>query len=251
MGIALSSAFYDEDEDQNEVEKARLKLKIDLFKVQKLVDCYILHAYAPMADVSALTSLFNHALKPNDQELIDATWFLFVDDDDQICFIQEILVCIVLLCDGPWNKRLEIIFDLFKCSGIEYMMHEDIVLAAQVIASSLCRLWRAPPISYNLLSELSESIADGAYTKLDKELDDGIDKKHFILWCSERFKENKNLASLESLTSLYEGDALNGLKRNNKKKNHDDIDIDNDVNNILHDEENEDDDGDIEDNDEN
>ena len=127
------------------------------------------------------------------------------------------------------------------------MMHEDIVLAAQVIASSLCRLWRAPPISYNLLSELSESIADGAYTKLDKELDDGIDRKHFILWASERFKESKNLASLDSLTSLYEGDALDGLKK--KKTNLDDDDDDDDENNIQNDEEENDeenDNGDIE-----
>ena len=244
MGIALSSAFYDEDEDQNEVEKARLKLKLDIVNVQKLVDSYLLHAYAPMADISVLTSLFNHGLQPYNQELIDACWFLFVDDDDQICFIQEILVCIILLCDGPYNKRLESIFDLFKCSGIEFMMHEDIVLAAQVIASALCRLWRAPPISFDLLSELSENIADGAYTKLDKELDDGIDRKHFILWASERFKESKNLASLDSLTSLYEGDALAGLKKKKKNLDDDDDDDDDDENNIQNDEEN--DNGDIE-----
>jgi hypothetical protein len=219
MGVALSSAFYDDDEDQNEVEKARLKLKIDVVQAQKLVDAYILHAYAPMADQSILTSLFNHAIESsNNSDLIDAAWFLFVDDDDQICFIQEVLVCLVLLCDGPWNKRLDCIFELFKCAGIDIMMHEDITLAAQVIASALCRLWRAPNISFDLLSELSEAIADGAFTKLDKELDDGIDRKHFVMWAADRFKENRNVASLESLTSLYQGDALTGLTRLKKKK---------------------------------
>jgi len=218
MGVALSSAFYDDDEDQNEVEKARLKLKIDVVKAQKLVDAYILHAYAPMADQSILTSLFNHAIESsNNSDLIDAAWFLFVDDDDQICFIQEVLVCLVLLCDGPWNKRLDCIFELFKCAGIDIMMHEDITLAAQVIASALCRLWRAPNISFDLLSELSEAIADGAFTKLDKELDDGIDRKHFVMWAADRFKESRNVASLESLTSLYQGDALTGLKKKKKE----------------------------------
>jgi hypothetical protein len=223
MGVALSSAFYDDDEDQNEVEKARLKLKIDVVKAQKLVDAYILHAYAPMADQSILTSLFNHVIESsNNSDLIDAAWFLFVDDDDQICFIQEVLVCLILLCDGPWNKRLDCIFELFKCAGIDIMMHEDITLAAQVIASALCRLWRAPNISFDLLSELSEAIADGAFTKLDKELDDGIDRKHFVMWAADRFKENRNVASLESLTSLYQGDALTGLKMKKKEEAWDD-----------------------------
>jgi hypothetical protein len=122
------------------------------------------------------------------------------------------------LSNGPWNKRLECIFDLFKCAGIDIMMHEDIMLAAQVVASALCRLWRAPNISFDLLSELSESIADGAFTKLDKELDDGIDRKSFVMWAADRFKENRNVASLESLTSLFQGDALSGLIKKEKKK---------------------------------
>lgn len=222
MGVALSSAFYDEDEDQNEVASARLKLKIDVVTAQKLVDAYILHAYAPMAEQSILTSLFNRAIQPeHSQELFDAAWFLFVDDDEQICFIQEVLVSLVLLSDGPWNKRLECIFDLFKCAGIDIMMHEDIMLAAQVVASALCRLWRAPNISFDILAELSESIADGAFTKLAKELDDGIDRKSFVMWAADRFKENRNVASLESLTSLFEGDALSGLKKKEKKESWD------------------------------
>lgn len=241
MGVVSSSTYYDDDEDKNEVEKSRLKLKIDIINAQKLVDAYILHAYAPMADKSILTSLFHTIVESNSNnvELIDAAWFLFVDDDEQICFIQEVLVCLVLLSDGPWNKRLECIFDLFKCGGIDIMMHEDITLAAQVIAAALCRLWRAPNISYDLLSELSEAIADGAFTKLDKNLDDGIDKKHFVMWAADRFKENRNIASIESLTSLFEGDALSGMKKKameNDKNDDDENDDDNDEQDELSDE---------------
>ena len=124
------------------------------------------------------------------------------------------------------------------------MMHEDITLAAQVIASALCRLWRAPNISFDLLSELSEAIADAAFTKLDKELDDGIDRKHFVMWAADRFKENRNVASLESLTSLYQGDALTGLKKK-KKEAWDDDNNDDQGDGEQEDDEQEDDEQDV------
>ena len=68
-------------------------------------------SYDKMAEKVILTLKLMYELNDNTTKF---NWFLFVDDDEQICFIQEVLVSLVLLSDGPWNKRLECIFDLFK-----------------------------------------------------------------------------------------------------------------------------------------
>ena len=73
---------------------------------------------------------------------------------------------LILLCDAPWKKRASLLFQVFQCIGTEEMGHEDFILAAQVIAVSLCRLWEAPMWNAKSLTTLSESIADNAFTKV-------------------------------------------------------------------------------------
>ena len=51
---------------------------------------------------------------------------------------------------------------------------------------------------------LSESIADYAYTKLDLELEEGIDLKTFVQWTEERFKVSRIVKNPESLRQLYD-----------------------------------------------
>lgn len=81
-------------------------------------------------------------------------------------YTQEVLVAIALLCDSTWNKRAGLLFNIFKCIGIEEMGHEDFILAAQIVAVSLCRIWCTANWDQSTLSTLSETIADNAFTKV-------------------------------------------------------------------------------------
>ena len=81
-------------------------------------------------------------------------------------YTQEVLVAIALLCDSPWNLRAKLIFNIFKCIGTEEMSYEDFILAVQVVVVSLCRLWKSNKWDTEVLTTVSESIADNAYTKV-------------------------------------------------------------------------------------
>eukprot|EP00600_Ochromonadales_sp_CCMP1393_P007018 CAMPEP_0174959646 /NCGR_PEP_ID=MMETSP0004_2-20121128/3291_1 /TAXON_ID=420556 /ORGANISM="Ochromonas sp., Strain CCMP1393" /LENGTH=79 /DNA_ID=CAMNT_0016207985 /DNA_START=377 /DNA_END=613 /DNA_ORIENTATION=+ len=79
------------------------------------------------------------------------------------------------------------------------MYHDDIVMAAHVIAMGLHRIWLVSEWDQEIWSPLTEAIADGAFAKMEKELEDGLTKEEFIRWATERFKESRSVASPEAL----------------------------------------------------
>jgi len=120
---------------------------------------------------------------------------------------QEVLVTFVLLCDAPWNKRLSLLFDLFKCSGVDELNHEDLQLAAQVAAAALFKLWRVEAHQIwdvDQMQSLTEGIADNAYLKLSMEYEEPLVKEKFVTWGLERFRESRTIATHQALLSLFE-----------------------------------------------
>ena len=85
-------------------------------------------------------------------------------------YVQEVLVTVVLLSRWSWNQRAGLLFNIFKCIGTEEMNHEDFILAAQVIAASLCRLWGCAKWESSSLADLSEHLADNAFTKVRQQI---------------------------------------------------------------------------------
>ena len=49
------------------------------------------------------------------------------------------------------------------------MSHDDFILAAQVAAASLCRLWGCAKWESSNLADLSEDLADNAFTKVRQQ----------------------------------------------------------------------------------
>ena len=140
------------------------------------------------------------------------------------CYIQEIMSCLILLSEESWRQRLSYLFDVFKCSGNDEMMYDEVVLAGQVVAMSLYRLWGSSSWDQAEWSHLTEGIADGAYAKvcdalmssvplhlkslffamqLEKDLEAGITKEEFVSWAMGRFKESRSVSSVESLVNLF------------------------------------------------
>jgi hypothetical protein len=127
-----------------------------------------------------------------------------------ILYTQEILVVIALLCDSSWKNRAGLLYNIFKCIGTENMGYEDFIFASQIVAKSLCKLWyynknnngkfhNDAKIDKNdtsnnnqedrnnrgnevmkwdadSMSILSEKIADNAYMKLDKDIEDTVEQ---------------------------------------------------------------------------
>jgi hypothetical protein len=119
------------------------------------------------------------------------------------CYVQEVLACLIMLSGDSWHVRLGLLFDALKGAGCSEISHDDIVLAAQVVGMALHRLWQAGRWEQEVWGPLCESVADGAFAKLEKELDEGISREDFVKWASERFKESRSVATPIALEQLY------------------------------------------------
>ena len=115
----------------------------------------------------------------------------------------QVLAVLVLLCDAPWNKRAELLYQCFKCIGTDAMSHEDVILAAQVVAVALCRLWGAPRWGSKTLTTLTVAIADNAFTKLEKDIVDHVGESDFVAWVTDRFRDSKTVGGPDALKTLY------------------------------------------------
>lgn len=79
-----------------------------------------------------------------------------------------------MLSDAPWHQRLAYLFDIFKCSSND-MAYDDVVMACQVVAMSLHRLWGLSvggEWDHSKWSKVNEAVADGAFTKVMKDCND-------------------------------------------------------------------------------
>ena len=84
-------------------------------------------------------------------------------------YVQEVLVTTVLLSRCSWSQRAGLLFNVFKCIGTEEMSHDDFILAAHAVVVSLCRLWGSARWESSSLADLSEALADNAFTKVHQK----------------------------------------------------------------------------------
>ncbi len=215
----------------------------------KLVSAYISHVYAPIIDEVSLRSMVYTALKPKDNridntneinKIINSSWKIFSDPLTNILQTQEMLSVIILLTDAPWNERLFLLFELFKCLGTDEMLHAgkykykynmykyicflfpfeyclhftftnlmflliiDIQMAAHTCASGLFKLWNVDKWEYDEFKTLTEDIADNAYLKVQKDIEEPILWSHFCMWAQERFKDSRTVATQEALLNVFQ-----------------------------------------------
>jgi len=71
----------------------------------------------------------------------------------------------VLISQASWHQRLSLLFDIFKCSSHE-VAYDDIVMACQVVAMALHKLWGISNWDHPKWSKVIETITDGAFIKV-------------------------------------------------------------------------------------
>ena len=185
-------------------------LRLDYADASLLVNAYQKHQFLSVVDLGGLQSLFQTAYgKRLTEDIKISSVFtscqqVFCTEEATTIFTQEVLSALVLLCHAPWSKRAGLFFRIYQCIGTEEMGHEDVILAAQIVSLSLCRVWECNRWTAKSLTNLSETIGDHAYTKLEKEIDDYIDHDNFVIWMMSRFHETKIIDSSETLKSLYQ-----------------------------------------------
>ena len=186
-------------------------LRLDYADAMLLVNAYQKHQFLSVIDLDGLTSLFHTAY--GHKRMIDdgrissvmtSCQQVFCASEATILYTQEVLSALVLLCHASWSQRAGLLFRIFQTIGTEEMGHEDVILAAQIVPIALCKVWDVPRWTAKSLTNLSETIGDHAYTKLEKEIDDYIDRDNFVTWIVERFRESKTVATSEMLKSLYQ-----------------------------------------------
>lgn len=133
------------------------------------------------------------------------------------CYIQEIMSCLILLSEESWRQRLSYLFDVFKCSGNDEMMYDEVVLAGQVVAMSLYRLWGSSSWDQAEWSHLTEGIADGAYAKVCDALMSSVPLHLKSLFCDavgERPGGRNNQGRVRQLgDGPFQGVSVSFLRR--------------------------------------
>lgn len=218
MGVTFSSEPPENDSQTTSqlsfdlLLSAKNRMRLSYEDAAKIVKAYVSQVYSPILDEASLQAMIYTSLRKPDSrhdnnqeinELASAMWTLFHDSDTFTMRAQEMLAVLVLLSDAPWNKRLFLLFDLFKCMGTDYVMHEDIQLAAHSAARGLFRLWRVEPWAFDDFKALTEGLADNAYLKLGKEIETYVHCDQFLVWAQDRFKESRTIATAEALHGIY------------------------------------------------
>lgn len=190
---------------------ADIPLRLDYVDTVSLITAYQKHQFLSVIDLNGFQSLFQIAFgykrMTEDSKItsiMTACQQIFCSEEATIFYTQEVLSALVLLCHASWSKRAALLFRIFSCIGTEEMSHEDVILAAQIVSIALCRMWNVSRWNTKSLTKLSEMIGDHAYTKLEKEIDDYIDRDQFVTWMMERFRESKSIDTSEMLKSLYQ-----------------------------------------------
>jgi len=179
----------------------------------KLVSAFTQHVFSPIIDETSLKSLVYTALKPRDtrvdnteeiDQICRAAWRIFSDKQSDVLYTQEFLSVVILLADAPWDNRLFLLFELFKNLGTDEMMHADIQLMTHTAASGLFKLWQVDPWEHDSFKTMTEDIADHAYLKANKEMEESVQWLQFSTWAKDRFRDSRTVATQEALKAVYE-----------------------------------------------
>lgn len=197
---ALSDDLYElKMKSLGDVE-ARQLLRCSLKVTRNLTRIYHKYHFPPVLSFEDLKSFFAASGESQQADLCAASWKVF--GSTKCCYIQEVLLVMILLSDSLWSDRLSQIYDLFISTGTEEMYKEDIQLLLFTAPNALAKLWQETPPEHQVLV-LSEHLADQAIVKLEKELDEGIQKEEFVQWAFGRFKDSKVIPNMEALMKIY------------------------------------------------
>ena len=75
------------------------------------------------------TPLLTHQHIDNNEQIdriAESAWAIFHNPETLTLNTQEMLAVFILLADASWDRRLYLLFELFKMMGTDEMLHEDI-----------------------------------------------------------------------------------------------------------------------------
>jgi hypothetical protein len=201
MGVVLSANKFSCKEETAKTVHAFTSLQIE--KVRDLVLVFVEHSVGPLLGRQDLSFMVRNAIDipVDDEMLIDSLWDTF--RNGEVVHTYELLATVILTSDCPWENRLKFLFLIFKCTGTEEIMFADICTAVKSIVVGLTRFWdQLKFVDTMKLSQVAEGIANNAFMKLEKELDDSINQSSFLIWASERFDSSRSVEDYASLISL-------------------------------------------------
>lgn len=179
-------------------------------KVADLVKVFLEHCIAPVLEQSDLSFMVRNAIDiPADEEdFIESLWQTF-QAENQLVRTYEMLSALILICHCPWNRRSELLFEVFKCTGSDDVYQSDLSLAVTSVVVGVCRIWREKP-DLGSLNKLAEGVASNAYMKLGKEIEESVNKEEFLKWILSRFQESLTVIDYVSMMKALEAPNVSG-----------------------------------------
>ncbi len=97
---ALATRCSPRGQSEPSIDTSVLQQHLDV--VTKIVTTYLTHGYPPMLDIGSLRNLILVAASKDEQldteMFVDVLWLVYEHDKNQICYIQEVLTMLVVLC---------------------------------------------------------------------------------------------------------------------------------------------------------
>jgi len=199
MGVTYSIASGSQNDRRRQLFQG-----ISEDKARDFVTVFIEHAISPLLDRLDLSFMVRHAIDipAEDEEFVESLWGTF-KTEDQLVHTYELLGALMLTTACPWNRRAELLFDVFKCSGVEEMFYDDISMAVKCSVVGMCRVWN---LKYDTadLSKIAEGVAKNAFMKLGKEMEESISKQEYLSWLLSRFEESLCIIDYDTMMKILE-----------------------------------------------
>ena len=193
---------------EGKVDKRDILRGISGDNASSLVRVFCEQYIPPVLDKVDLTFFIKNAIDTPgvDESFVESIMNIY--SEKGLCRTYEFISTMVLLCDANWKTRLDLIFGLYKCAGTEEIYHEDIRMAVQSTSAGLCRLWKHSGWTSDELYQISENLANHAFMKVGKDIDETLTREEFSAWAFERLKESRTIANWDSLKSILESSHM-------------------------------------------
>lgn len=171
---------------------------------------------------SMLHSIFHRMNRLGEENIVTDSLYacdIFQTPTAGVYDLIKLVTFVILIADTSWNKRLFLLFELYKNRDKDTVMHEDLQLIAYTCLSCLRLYWPKEEADGteanqeeddNKLRQISEAFADECYLKNEKDLADNFDRDTFVKYMIHRFPAHVFLHSRLELFDQFQSVTIAG-----------------------------------------
>lgn len=165
----------------------------------KLLNVFKRDLYGFAIDIETLRELLKKGVPPAaDVSMAEKLWGKCVGPEDDIIYVMEMFVVILMQVRGTSSEKAKFLFDMFDLNSRGSLTHNELALLISAVSRAVVRLARS---GLALQEHDVEALTDSAYVLAEKDICASLDLHAYTTWVesSLQLKLNKEL----ELNALY------------------------------------------------